>query len=139
MTEFNVCVMIHLECWSDKARVEIITWAAVGVAHQQQFSYIIRFQNFCSVNTIVVAFDVHAAGVCKFNSYSSVKRPSLIPRPFFSLNDNERKRRTDGPFRCIHEKLGLEARLEKTPHTHMHARMHTHTHTHTHTHNSHRK
>ena len=34
-----VCVLIHLECWLDKARVEIITWAAVGVAHQQQFSY----------------------------------------------------------------------------------------------------
>ena len=34
-----VCVSIHLECWLDKARVEIITWAAVGVARQQQFSY----------------------------------------------------------------------------------------------------
>ena len=34
-----VCVSIHLECWLNKARVEIVTWAAVGVAHQQQFSY----------------------------------------------------------------------------------------------------
>ena len=34
-----VCVSIHLECWLDKARVEIVAWAAVGVARQQQFSY----------------------------------------------------------------------------------------------------
>ena len=34
-----VCVSIHLECWLNKARVEIVTWAAVGVANQQQFSY----------------------------------------------------------------------------------------------------
>ena len=34
-----MCVSIHLECWLDKARVEIITWTAVGVARQQQFSY----------------------------------------------------------------------------------------------------
>ena len=36
-----VCVLIHLhvECWLDKTRVEIITWAAVGVACQLQFSY----------------------------------------------------------------------------------------------------
>ena len=36
-----VCVFVHLhvECWLDKARVEIFTWAAVGVAHQQQSSY----------------------------------------------------------------------------------------------------
>ena len=33
-----VCVSIHLECWLDKPRVEIATWAAVGVARQQQFS-----------------------------------------------------------------------------------------------------
>ena len=31
-----VCVSIHLECWIDKTRVEIVTWAAVGVANQQQ-------------------------------------------------------------------------------------------------------
>ena len=34
-----VCVSIHLECWLDKTKVEIVTWAAVGVARQQQFSY----------------------------------------------------------------------------------------------------
>ena len=34
-----VCVSIHLECWLNKARVEIVTWAAVGVANQQQFGY----------------------------------------------------------------------------------------------------
>ena len=33
-----ICVLIHLECWLDKARVEIVTWAAVGVAHQSQFN-----------------------------------------------------------------------------------------------------
>ena len=30
---------MHLERWLDKARVEIVVWAAVGVAHQQQFGY----------------------------------------------------------------------------------------------------
>ena len=37
-----VCVSIHLECWLDKARVEIVTWAAVGVAStaiQLQFGF----------------------------------------------------------------------------------------------------
>ena len=34
-----VCVSIHLECWLNKSRVEIVTWAVVGVAFQQQFSY----------------------------------------------------------------------------------------------------
>ena len=34
-----VCVSIHLERWFDKARVEIVPWAAVGVARQHQFSY----------------------------------------------------------------------------------------------------
>ena len=35
-----MCVLIHLECWLDKARVEIVTWAAMGVARQQQqFSF----------------------------------------------------------------------------------------------------
>ena len=28
-----VCVLIHLECWLDKARVEIVTWAPVGVVN----------------------------------------------------------------------------------------------------------
>ena len=34
-----VCVSIHLECWLNKARAEIVTWAAVGVVCPQQFSY----------------------------------------------------------------------------------------------------
>ena len=34
-----VCVSIHLERRLDKASVEIIAWAAVGVARQQQFGY----------------------------------------------------------------------------------------------------
>ena len=34
-----VCVSIHLECWLNQARAEIVTWAAVGVARQQQFSH----------------------------------------------------------------------------------------------------
>ena len=34
-----VCVSIHLECWLDKAKVKIVTWAAVSVACLQQFNY----------------------------------------------------------------------------------------------------
>ena len=34
-----VCVLIHLECWLDKARAEIVTWTAVDVVCQQPFSY----------------------------------------------------------------------------------------------------
>ena len=34
-----VCVSMHLECWLDKARVEIIAWVAVGVERQQQFGF----------------------------------------------------------------------------------------------------
>ena len=37
-TKFS-CVSIRLQCWPDKARTEIATWAAVGVARQQQFSH----------------------------------------------------------------------------------------------------
>ena len=48
-----VCVLIHLEHWLEKARMEIVTWAAVCVAHQQQFSYNL-VSNFGSVNTINV-------------------------------------------------------------------------------------
>ena len=48
-----VCVSIHLECWLDKARVEIVAWAAVGVACQRQFGYD-PHQNFGSVNAIDV-------------------------------------------------------------------------------------
>ena len=62
-----VCVSVHLECWLDKARVEIVTWAAVGVANQQQFSYN-SVSKFCSVNAI----DVDSI---RIQTESSVKRP----------------------------------------------------------------
>ena len=47
-----MCVSIHLECWLDKARAEIVTWAAVGVACQQQFSYnlVIKFGSVNAIN-----------------------------------------------------------------------------------------
>ena len=67
-----VCVLIHLECWLGKARVEIVTWAAVSVASQQQFSYnsVIKFG---SVNTIDVdSVRIRcASGECEFNSHSN--------------------------------------------------------------------
>ena len=80
-----VCVSIHLECLLDKSRVEVVTWAAVGVANQQQFSYnpvTIQFQNFRSVNAIDVdSIRIRCAlGECEFNSHStksSVKKPSF--------------------------------------------------------------
>ena len=64
------CVLIHLECWLDKARVEIVTWAAVDVARQQQFSYN-SVSKFGSVNTIDVdSIRIQcASGECEFNSY----------------------------------------------------------------------
>ena len=62
-----VCVLIHLECWLDKARVEIVTWAAVGVANQQQFSYN-SVSKFGSVNAI----DVDSI---RIQTESNVKRP----------------------------------------------------------------
>ena len=37
-TDFSVCFDTSIECWLDKARIEIVTWATVGVAPQQQFS-----------------------------------------------------------------------------------------------------
>ena len=50
-----VCVSIHLECWLNKSRLEIVTWAVVGVEFQQQFSYNCNvFQNFGNVNPINV-------------------------------------------------------------------------------------
>ena len=68
-----VCVSIHLhvECWLNKSRVEIVTLAAVGVACQQKFSYtsVIKFGN---VNTIDVD-SIHiqcTLGECEFNSHS---------------------------------------------------------------------
>ena len=53
----SVCVSIYLECWFNKARAEIVTWAAVGVACQQQFSYnsVSKFwqceRNRCGLNS----------------------------------------------------------------------------------------
>ena len=65
-----MCVSIHLECWLDKIRVEIVTWAAVGVTRiQQQF----QFQKFSSVNVIDVDLICIqcASSVCEFNSHSN--------------------------------------------------------------------
>ena len=47
-----VCVSIHLQCWLNKARVEIVTWVAVGVARQQHFSYnlVSKFANVNAIN-----------------------------------------------------------------------------------------
>ena len=67
-----VCVSIHLECWLNKARVEIVTCAAVSAACQQQFSYNLVLK-FGSVNTIDVN-SIHipcALGECEFNSHSN--------------------------------------------------------------------
>ena len=65
-----MCVSMHLERWLNKARVEIVTWAAVGVACQQQFSYNL-VSNFGSVNTIDVdSIRIQcASGECEFNSH----------------------------------------------------------------------
>ena len=51
-----VCVWIHLECRLDKDKSEIVTWAAVGVARQQQICYNSVFKiwqcecNWCGFN-----------------------------------------------------------------------------------------
>ena len=67
-----VCVSIHLECWLNKARVEIVTWASVGVTPQQQFSYDLVLK-LGSVNTIDVdSICIWCAlGECEFNSQSN--------------------------------------------------------------------
>ena len=67
-----VCVWIHLECWLGKSRVETVTWTAVGVACQQQFSYNL-FINFGSVHAIDVdSIRIRcASGECEFNSHSN--------------------------------------------------------------------
>ena len=70
LTDFIVCVSMHLECCLDKAMLEIATWAAVGMAHH---SVTIWFQSHGSVNTID-GDSIHircTLGVCKFNSYSN--------------------------------------------------------------------
>ena len=51
---------MHLECWLDKARVEIVAWAAVGVARQQQFGY-----------NLVLKFGQCERDRCGFNSHSN--------------------------------------------------------------------
>ena len=51
--DFSVC----FECWLDKPRVEIVIWAALGVACQQQFNYnsVSKFwqceRNLCEFNS----------------------------------------------------------------------------------------
>ena len=67
-----VCVSIHLECWLGKSRVETVTWAAVGEACQEQFSYNLVI-NFGSVNVINVdSICIRCAtGECKFSSHSN--------------------------------------------------------------------
>ena len=75
-----MCVSIHLKCWLDKARVEIVTRAAVDVAYQQQFSYN-SVLNFGSVNAIDVdSICIRcASGVCEFNLHSNrMKRASRL-------------------------------------------------------------
>ena len=54
---------MHLECWLNKVRVEIVAWAAVGVARQ----------NVSSVNEIDVdSIRIRcASGECEFNSHSN--------------------------------------------------------------------
>ena len=54
-----MCVSIHLECWLDKPRVEIATWAAVGVACQQQFGYNSVSKFWQCERDRQFAFDVH--------------------------------------------------------------------------------
>ena len=55
-----VCVLIHLECWLDKAWVEIVTWPAVVI-------------KFSSVNVIDMdSIRIRCtSGKCAFNSHSS--------------------------------------------------------------------
>ena len=48
-----VCVSIHLECWLDKVRVEIVTWAAVDVACQQQIQLQFGFKVFGNVKGVL--------------------------------------------------------------------------------------
>ena len=79
-----VRVSIHLECWLDKARVKIVTWVAMGVAHQQQFSYNLVL-NFGCVNAVDVdSIRIGcASGECKFNSHSKgIKCEKASTHPF---------------------------------------------------------
>ena len=67
-----MCVLIHLECWLGKARVETVTWAAVGVACQQQFSYnsVIKFGSMNAINVDSICIRC-TSGECEFNSHSN--------------------------------------------------------------------
>ena len=77
-----VCVSIHLECWLDKARAEIVTRAAVGVACQQQFGFKL-WAVWTRSMWIEFAFDAHRvnANSIRIQTGSSVKRPLDIRRP----------------------------------------------------------
>ena len=67
-----VCVSIHLECWLGKARVEIVTWAAVIVASQQQFSYnsVIKLGSVNAIDVDSICIQC-TSGECEFNSHSN--------------------------------------------------------------------
>ena len=77
-----VCVSRHLECWLDKPRVEIITWAAVGVTNQQQFGYN-SVSKFWQCEHDRCGFDSHSMCIgwmwiqfaFKLNQVWNVKRP----------------------------------------------------------------
>ena len=68
-----VGVLIHLECWLDKARAEIVTWAAVGVACQQQFSYN-SVSKFWLCECDRCGLNLHSIRI-RIQTGSSVKRP----------------------------------------------------------------
>ena len=67
-----VCVSIYLECWLDKARVEIVPWAVVGVARQQQFSYnsVVKSGSVSATNVDSIRIRC-VFGECEFNSHSN--------------------------------------------------------------------
>ena len=67
-----MCVLIHLEYWLGRARVEIATWVAVGVARQQQFSYnlVIKFGSVKAINVDSIRIQ-YVSGECKFNLHSN--------------------------------------------------------------------
>ena len=64
-----VCVSIHLESWLGKAGLETVTWAAVGVACQQQFSYdsVIKFGSVNAIDEESICIQC-ASGECKFKT-----------------------------------------------------------------------
>ena len=62
----------YLEYSLGKARVEIVTSAAVGVAHHQQFSYnsVIKFGSVNTINVDSIRIRC-ASGECELNSHSN--------------------------------------------------------------------